>query len=391
MSAQHTTRKRIEYIDLLRGWAVIVMVETHVFNATLIPALRESGVFKVQTFLNGLVAPSFLFASGLVFAVTTRRKLHEYLSFRWPLFRQISRLLIVALLGYLLHLPKFNYYHLRYEAGDPAWHTFFQVDVLQCIAVSLLLMQALLFFTKTERRLYTVITGLAMGIVFIAPAIGDIDFAQWLPFALAAYVNGLHGSLFPLFPWSAFVFAGAILGYRYLRARDADRENPAGDATGNMMQWTAMAAVGLLIASFALHPFASLLYPQYDYWRSSPSFFLLRVALVILLCAGLFLFERRRGVSRSSVVTLMGRESLLVYAAHLMAIYGKLGGSTFADRVGETFGVWEAWLTTLILLGLMFLLALAWDRVRKGPPLLKPAVQGVLLLGFLLFFFYGPR
>jgi hypothetical protein len=367
------------------------MVETHVFNATLLPALRESGVFKVQTFLNGLVAPSFLFASGLVFAVTTRRKLHEYLSFRWPLFRQISRLLIVALLGYLLHLPKFNYYHLRYEAGDPAWRTFFQVDVLQCIAVSLLLMQALLFFTKTERRLYTVITGLAMGIVFIAPAIGDIDFAQWLPFALAAYVNGLHGSLFPLFPWSAFVFAGAILGYRYLRARDADRENPAGDATGDMMQWTAMAAVGLLIASFALHPFASLLYPQYDYWRSSPSFFLLRVALVILLCAGLFLFERRRGVSRSSVVTLMGRESLLVYAAHLMAIYGKLGGSTFADRVGETFGVWEAWLTTLVLLGLMFLLALAWDRVRKGPPLLKPAVQGVLLLGFLLFFFYGPR
>jgi hypothetical protein len=74
-----------------------------------------------------------------------------------------------------------------------------------------------------------------------------------------------------------------------------------------------------------------------------------------------------------------------------MAIYGKLGGSTFADRVGETFGVWEAWLTTLVLLGLMFLLALAWDRVRKGPPLLKPAVQGVLLLGFLLFFFSGPH
>ena len=28
-------RKRIEFIDLLRGWAVIVMIETHVFNATL--------------------------------------------------------------------------------------------------------------------------------------------------------------------------------------------------------------------------------------------------------------------------------------------------------------------------------------------------------------------
>jgi len=60
-----TTSKRIDYIDLLRGWAVIVMIETHAFNATLTPAIKSDWFFGYIAFINGLVAPSFLFASGL--------------------------------------------------------------------------------------------------------------------------------------------------------------------------------------------------------------------------------------------------------------------------------------------------------------------------------------
>jgi uncharacterized membrane protein len=61
---QPVTKKRIEFIDLLRGWAVIVMIQTHVFNATFIPRLTESGFFQALRFIDGLVAPSFLFASS---------------------------------------------------------------------------------------------------------------------------------------------------------------------------------------------------------------------------------------------------------------------------------------------------------------------------------------
>jgi uncharacterized membrane protein len=103
---QSVTKKRIEFIDLLRGWAVIVMIQTHVFNATLTPGLTETGFFQVLRFIDGLVAPSFLFASGMAYAVTTRRKINDYLSFGPPLFRQFGRLLFVMLIGYGLHLPK---------------------------------------------------------------------------------------------------------------------------------------------------------------------------------------------------------------------------------------------------------------------------------------------
>src|SRR5512141_3291674 len=114
-------KRRVEFIDLLRGWAVLVMIETHVANATLTAESASTDFFQVLKFINGLVAPSFLFASGMAYAVTSRRKLNDYLSFGPPLIKQIFRLLLILMIGYALHLPKFNYYHLRYIAGDRAW------------------------------------------------------------------------------------------------------------------------------------------------------------------------------------------------------------------------------------------------------------------------------
>ncbi|HMD13095.1 MAG TPA: heparan-alpha-glucosaminide N-acetyltransferase domain-containing protein, partial [Bacteroidota bacterium] len=70
MNSLPQTSSRLEFIDLLRGWAVFVMIETHVFNALLLPQLKEETFFKILTFVNGLVAPSFLFCAGLALAIT---------------------------------------------------------------------------------------------------------------------------------------------------------------------------------------------------------------------------------------------------------------------------------------------------------------------------------
>ncbi|MEW6512221.1 MAG: heparan-alpha-glucosaminide N-acetyltransferase domain-containing protein [Bacteroidota bacterium] len=383
--------KRVEFIDLLRGWAVIVMIETHVFNATLVPEITDSSFFQVLKFINGLVAPSFLFASGMAYAVTTRRKLNDYLSFGMPLFRQVGRLLFVMLIGYSLHIPKFNYYHLRYESSPAAWQVFWQADVLQCIAVSLLILQAMLLLLRSERRLYTWTAGLAVAVLLAAPLMWGIDFWMILPAPVAAYMNGLHYSLFPLFPWSAFLFGGAVAGYAYLRAGDAAKEHPDADPIGRTMRRISIVAVTLMVVSFVLHPIAAAVYTTYDYWRFSPSFALLRLGIVLLLCGGMFLFERRRSVSPNSVVTLIGRESLLVYTVHLLLVYGKFGSTSFAERVNNTFGYGEAAAVTIVLFLLMSVLALAWSRIKKGPARLKRTVQGLVLAGFALVFFFGPN
>ena len=383
------SRKRVEFIDLLRGWAVIVMIETHVFNATLTPDHTSSGFFQVLTFINGLVAPSFLFASGLAYAVTTRRKIHDYLSFGPPLFKQLGRLLLILLIGYTLHIPRFSYAHLRYIAGDRGWELFFQVDVLHCIAVSLLLLQILLLVLRTEARLYRVVPWMGAAVVIASPLMWGIDFWGLIPVPVAAYMNGLHNSLFPLFPWSAFVFAGAITGRQYLLAKDRETAGEAG-AIARKMKSVAWFGVGFIAFSFVLHPAAATVYPVYDYWRVSPSFFLLRLGLVLLLCVGMYSFERLRGVSPRSVVTLVGRESLIVYVTHLTVIYGKFGSFTFSETFGRSFGYIEAALVTITLLLLMVLLAHAWSRVKQGPLRVRRGLQAAFLIILLGLFFSAP-
>jgi uncharacterized membrane protein len=383
-------RKRLDFIDLLRGWAVIVMVEVHVFNATLTREAMGEWFFEYIKFINGLVAPSFLFASGLAYAITTRRKLTEYLSFGKPLFRQLGRLLFILGVGYLLHLPKFNYDQILTQTTERSWRIFFQADVLQCIAASLLVMQGLLLVLKSERRLYSSLLGLALGTIFLTPVMWGIDFWPLLPPVLAGYMNGIHFQNFPgfpLFPWSAFVFAGAVTGYLFLEAR-----NPNVPDVGEriMMKRVLWIAAGFILLSIIIEPIAAKLYPVYDYWKFSPSFTLLRIALVMVLCAGLFFYEKRYTVSPRSVVTLVGRESLIVYTVHLLLIYGNFSTFNFVRRVDHSFGYGEALLTTVILLAMMTGLAFAWSGIKRGSPRWKMALQYGTLAVLVGVFFFGP-
>jgi hypothetical protein len=247
-----------------------------------------------------------------------------------------------------------------------------------------------LLVLRSEQLLYRVVLVLTVGIVFFTPVMWGIDFWQFWPVPMASFMNGLHYSIFPLFPWAAFLTAGGLTGRYYLKAKDGEVSGASG-AVDAWMKRALIAAGALILVSFAFHPAAKLIYPVYDYWRFSPSFFMLRLGIVLIIMGGMFLAEKKGAVSPSSVITLMGRESLLVYASHLFLIYGRYSGTTFTETVKHSFGYPEAVAVTIGLLLLMLGLAFAWSRVKKGPPALKWVVEGAVLAGFVLFFFYGPN
>lgn len=377
---------RVGFVDLLRGLAVMVMIQTHVFNATLRSEILESTLFEIIRFIDGLVAPAFLFASGLAYAITTRRKINDYLAFGPPLFKQLGRLLLILLIGYMLHIPRFNYHHLMHDAASEAWEKFWQADVLHCIAVSLLLMQMLLLILRSEKRLYRAVLWMAAGVCFLTPLMWSANWWNFLPIPIASYLNGMYYSLFPLFPWSFFIFAGALTGHYYVGARSGGVPG----AEKAIMRRAAIWGAGMIVVSFPLHPLAEAAYPIYDYWHLSPSFLLLRLGLVLLICGGLFAYEQRKGVSASSVVALFGRESLIVYVTHLTILYGEFTGRSLANRFGGSFGYGEALAGTLGLAVLMYVLALGWGKIKRGPAKTKYAVEVVFVAICVLFFFFGP-
>ena len=82
---------RYIFIDLLRGWAILIMIEVHVFNAFLLPELKQTNWFDVLTFINGLVAPAFLFVSGFAFAVSSGSKLDDMRKLKYPFWKKLWR------------------------------------------------------------------------------------------------------------------------------------------------------------------------------------------------------------------------------------------------------------------------------------------------------------
>ena len=109
---------------------------------------------------------------------------------------------------------------------------------------------------------------------------------------------------------------------------------------------------------------------------SQPLFFFLKLALILLLLAWAWHGEQRWG-SRPAPVTTIGQESLLVYAAHIVVIYGAFWPS-LSFLIGKTRSWLEVAVMALVLIAAMFVLALAWHQFKTTRP---AAAKRVFWLG----------
>ncbi len=120
-------KERVRYIsaDLLRGLVIIIMIEVHVFNAFLLPELRQTGWFSVVNFINGLVAPSFLFVSGFAFQVSSGGKLDEMRKLGKAFWKKMMRIFQIIIIGYALHLPFFSFSKIINESTPQLIENYF--------------------------------------------------------------------------------------------------------------------------------------------------------------------------------------------------------------------------------------------------------------------------
>jgi fucose 4-O-acetylase-like acetyltransferase len=145
---------------------------------------------------------------------------------------------------------------------------------------------------------------------------------RWLPWPLESYIDGVHNLgepqawLFPVFPWTAFAFIGLAVGL-FLVSDWAKRNGAAAAVLGVLG--------GLLIyVAKWLDARPEQLYAVYDFWHTSPNFFLIRVGLLLLILAAVYVWCRwGAGQWGFSPLTQMGQTSLLVYWVHIEFVYGR--------------------------------------------------------------------
>lgn len=219
------------------------------------------------------------------------------------------------------------------------WTDLLRADVLNILGLSIVLMGLLCRLTamfgrsnpgdaallpgRTRRRDIGAAAAAALLIALATPPLWTTHRPRWPPWFLETYVNGVHifnqpqPWLFPLFPWAAFAFAGLAIGF--VLKSDWLRDRGAAGMAALGALGAALGILALWLDSRSLR-----LYSVYDFWHTSPNFFLLRVGvLLVILFLGYVWCRWGFGAARFHPLIQLGNTSLLVYWVHIEFVYGR--------------------------------------------------------------------
>lgn len=354
------------------------MVETHVVNAYLPMETRRTWFFFWLTFLNGLVAPTFLFSSGFSIMLQGKRQWDNWLHFRLPFWQQMRRLGFIAMVAYYSHLDHFKLSKYLHPDEPGIWKNALQVDILQCIVASLLVVHLLIFLLRRPQSLAWGAMIVAASAAIITPLAWARDFTGSLPMGLALFLNPHGVSLFPLLPWISFILFGTVTAVFFLRAVEQS-------ADSRFMRNTLFLGIGLIVIGLACKALPYTLPGHQNFYTTSPLYVMIRLGCVLILCVSLYALERfLRWVPKA--IEGAGQESLLVYGVHLWIIFALLRGKHVGPILGLEAGYLGCFALSLAIIVFLLWLARRWHTLKINHRLWTKRAQFATVLTMIAVF-----
>lgn len=319
---------RLAYIDWMRGLACVLMFQTHCYDSWLSPEARKTTFFMWSQLGGTLPAPLFLFLAGISFALVTDKLRQQGLAPNAIAWTTILRGAEILGLGLLFRLQEY-----AIAWGWAPWSDLLRVDILNTIGISMMLMGGMCWIvlrlhstsvSVIRKGLGMTAGGIALLISLLTPPIWTTWRPHWLPWPIESYIDGVHNLgqpqswLFPIFPWTAFAFAGLAVGFLLLSDWARQREAAVFAVSG-------VAGVALIYLARWMDAGPEQLYSVYDFWHTSPNFFLIRVGLLLAIMAVTYAWCRwGAGQWGFSPLIQLGQTSLLVYWVHIEFVYGRV-------------------------------------------------------------------
>jgi uncharacterized membrane protein len=350
---------RLAYVDWARGLAVLVMIEAHTVDAWTMPSARHGPAFRDAVMLGGFAAPLFLWLAGVGVVLSAMATLRRGGSRKDAAEAICRRGLEIFILAFLFRLQGFIV-----TPGAPLV-SLFRVDILNIMGPGIVGAGLVFMLAESPVALAAAYAALATAFAMVTPIVRTMGAIERLPVWVQWYLRPAGDlTMFTTFPWAGFVFAGAAIGAVLLIPRDTMSQ------PGGMMRNSAhrihagLALAGLALVGLGFYT-ASLpaIYRQSSFWTSSPTYFVIRVGVIMMIFAALYAVEQiavRFGVALTALERF-GRRSLFVYWIHVELVYGYATWPLHAR-----LPLWGVGLAYLAFTSLIYGAVVAFDRWRAS-------------------------
>ncbi len=308
MNPPAAVSSRREYLDWLRGIAVLIMIEAHTIDSWTRVEEHSRPAFAWAIIIGGFGAPIFLFLAGISLALAAGSRVRKGRTDAEAAALARRRGWQVFGLAVLFRLQS-----VLISGGS--FESLLKVDILNVMGVMMLVSGMLWGLGHGRWSRAVLLAGAAVAIAMLTPIIRATPLLDPLPDRLEWYFRPYPGrTTFTLFPWGSFLLAGAAIGLWLDATRTALEERRA---------ILIMSLVGPLmaLAGYAAS-FLPPIYPVTSFWTSSPTFFFLRLGILISLLPIAYAWNTL--FAGRSVLKEFGIASLFVYWIHVEMVYGVL-------------------------------------------------------------------
>jgi uncharacterized membrane protein len=316
--ARSSAAARLDAIDWLRGFAVVLMIQTHLYDAWVSdPVKRVSTAYGWTRFWGGVPARLFLLLVGVSIAIRFEAQIAKNVDRATMVRGVVKRGFEIFLLAYLFRLQEFT---LSGFGGDPM--NLFRIDILNCIGASMMAIAFIVAPRKGRQQIGVALLATAV-VLALGPIIGPMHFPDFVPRPISSYFGGERPmAWFPLFPWAAWPLVGVAIGHIWVRqSRISKRREALVFVLSGVVGLALIYGVTLVrkINPYIIH------YPSDLVQQMGPGAFIYRLGMIGPMATAGWLVCRLLG-GRFSVMRQFGQTSLLVYWIHVDLCYGMVSG-----------------------------------------------------------------
>ncbi|MEM5564979.1 heparan-alpha-glucosaminide N-acetyltransferase domain-containing protein [Psychroserpens sp. AS72] len=304
---------RLFFIDAVRAFAILMMLQGHFIDTLLNPNYRDETnmAYQVWSYFRGITAPTFFTISGLVFLYLLLRAKDKG-DDTSRIKKGLNRGLLLIGIGYALRI---NIFDLLY--GN--FNTYiFVIDVLQCIGLSLiLLIGCYVLFKKHVWLLSMFLFTIGCFCFLTEPLYRNLDLSH-VPIILANYMTKANGSIFTILPWFGFTAFGGFLATVFFSHVHRNR-------------FRLVTVLSFFIFGSFLVEYSSFILMKLHFWTDIELFksaayynyLFTRFGNVLLLFG---VFYAAEPFLKGSLIGKIGQKTLSIYVIHFIIIFGSFTG-----------------------------------------------------------------